>query len=255
MPFVEPTDRPIYWAVNSSGAVIAAGLTAIGDFTATGEDKLLPNDVDENTFLGKVIELDTIYNPLPDVGERVEGGIIYSTDSGLAICRQSHDLLVDSLTNIALFTVYREGTGVLEWVYGEQVERGTHRMHRDIEYVCIQPHVTEFTPDLVPALWEVYVNPNVPVEWEAGVYDIDVLVTHNGRTWKSLMNANGFEPGVVGTWRDQSDVPLWVAPAGSVGLWQVGDNVEHGGHRWQNTSPDNVFEPGVFGWTDLGLYP
>ena len=89
-------------------------------------------------------------------------------------------------------------------------------------------------------------------EWVPGVYDIDALVSLNGRTWKSLMDGNGYEPGVVGTWRDQSNPPLWVAPAGAVGTWAAGVQAEHNDHLWLNTVDGNAWEPGVYGWEDLG---
>ena len=121
---------------------------------------------------------------------------------------------------------------------------------------CIQAHTSQsnWQPVNVPALWQPTVPSGVIPVWDAGLvggYALDDLVVwpEGGRVWKSLMNANAaFEPGVIGTWRDQSNPPIWVAPSGSVGLWQIGDVVEFGGQNWQCTSANNTFAPGVFGW-------
>ena len=253
MPYIITTDRPIYWGVGNP--IVASGLTEIGGLTVTG--LTMYSDKDENVFLGQVAGKGGTYNPLPVVGEWVEMDVIYSYGTELLICRQSHfRTQFEPADTPALFIVYRvEQTGALQWIVGEQVQIGTHRIYDGVEYACLQAHVTQsdWTPPVVPALWQIYVATPPVSEWTPGTYAIDVFVTHNSRTWKSLMNGNAYEPGVVGTWRDQSDPPLWVAPAGSVGLWQVGDIVEYNGHRWQCTSPNNAFAPGVFGWTDLGL--
>ena len=124
---------------------------------------------------------------------------------------------------------------------------------------CVQAHTSQASwhPDAVPALWTACAPAGVVPEWvqptgAQDAYALDDLVTHNGRVWRSLTNANTYEPGVIGTWRDQSDPPLWVAPSGGVGLWLVNDEVEFNGHRWRNTVANNTWQPGVFGWTDLG---
>lgn len=97
----------------------------------------------------------------------------------------------------------------------------------------------------------------IPVEglpappWESGgSYIVGDKVTHNGRIWECLFDGASAEPGTSGVWRDQSIPPLWVAPAGAIGLWDAGAVVEHNGQIWDNTHGDgNSWEPGVFGWT------
>lgn len=92
-----------------------------------------------------------------------------------------------------------------------------------------------------------------PDLWEqpAGAHDAYAngdVVTHDGRVWESLMDGNAWEPGQVGTWRDQSTPPLWVVPAGAIGLWHAGDRVEHNGAVWRSTIDNNAWAPGVHGW-------
>lgn len=75
-------------------------------------------------------------------------------------------------------------------------------------------------------------------------------VTHNGKSWVSLMAGNVWEPGVSG-WREEgNDWPAWVQPTGGHDAYEVGAQVSHpeGGQHWTNTTPDNVWEPGVHGW-------
>ena len=136
---------------------------------------------------------------------------------------------------------------------------GDIRSYGGTLFRCVQAYTSQASwhPDAVPALWTACAPAGVVPEWvqptgAQDAYALDDLVTHNGRVWRSLVNANTYEPGVIGTWRDQSDPPLWVAPSGGVGLWQVNDECEFNGHRWRNTVANNTWQPGIFGWQDLG---
>jgi len=139
------------------------------------------------------------YDPLPDVGQWCEAGVIYGYDGDLVICRQSHSRTIyPPEDTLALFIVYREdAAAALGWIAGESVLVGTRRTYDGTEYECLQAHVTQadWTPPNVPAQWRVVQTGPIAQAWVPGVY----------------------APRVVGTRRDQSDPPLWVAPAGSVG--------------------------------------
>jgi len=192
------TDQPVYWAVVENGTVIASDVTEIGGLTITGEDKTFPHDSNENTFLGDVAGMGGDYNPLPAVGEWVEALRIYSHADDLVICRQSHFMRNDSLSNIALFIVYRPDAEMLDWVVGEQVEIGMHRMYQGVEYVCLQAHVTQsdWTPPSVPALWQKYIVSSP--EWQAGIaYAIDDEVTYQEVLYRCIQahtSQIGWEP-------------------------------------------------------------
>lgn len=123
----------------------------------------------------------------------------------------------------------------------------------------VQAHTSQanWTPPVVPALWTFAHLDGYTYDWvqptgAQDAYALNTLVTHSGRTWKSLKAANADQPGVVGTWRDQSSPPLWVQPAGSVGLWQNNDLAFYNGQTWRCTSNNNSFAPGVFGWVLVG---
>ena len=117
------------------------------------------------------------------------------------------------------------------------------------------------------AAWrQVPTIPGVPPPWQqpsgsADAYRIidgtPEMVTHNGKTWVTLVDANVWEPGTDGTlWAEVTDEPAvdaWVQPTGGHDAYPAGAQVTHNGRTWENTHGDgNVWEPGVFGWTDLG---
>ena len=95
--------------------------------------------------------------------------------------------------------------------------------------------------------------------WQAptGVHDAylsGVTVTHDGKTWTSLIDFNVHQPGVSG-WREvatEGTTPAWTAPSGVHDAYSVGDWVTHDGHLWECTVPACTWEPGVYGWDDLG---
>jgi len=247
MPYIRSTTTPVYWAAGDP--VLAMGVMDEPGVTITG--LTLYSDTSENAFLGKVVGKGASYPPLPTSGW-LTAGEFYSYGDDIVIVRQSHSrTLFPPSATPALFMFYQAGAGVLTWIVGELVYVGTHRMYNSIEYVCLQQHVTQidWTPNATLVLWKVAAAPVAP--WAPGVYAIDALVTHSGRTWKSLMAANGYEPGVIGSWRDQTVPPMWVAPVGAIGLWQVNDVATYGGFTWRCTSANNTYQPGVYGWVKV----
>lgn len=76
-------------------------------------------------------------------------------------------------------------------------------------------------------------------------------VTHDGKTWVSLVDGNTWEPGVSG-WREvveEGGVPMWVQPTGAHDAYKKGDQVTHKDGVWTSDSDGNVWEPGAYGWT------
>lgn len=78
----------------------------------------------------------------------------------------------------------------------------SHNLHL---YRVLQAHTSQadWTPDVVPALFARYYEPNVIPAWVQptgghDAYAIGAQVAHNGNTWRSLINANVWEPGVFG---------------------------------------------------------
>lgn len=82
-------------------------------------------------------------------------------------------------------------------------------------------------------------------------YALNSTVTHNGKTWTSLIAYNTYEPG-VSSWREDAapgELPDWVQPTGGHDAYPLGAQVKHNGSNWESDIADNVWEPGVFGWT------
>jgi hypothetical protein len=178
---------------------VASGMTEIGGCTVTG--LALIAEADETAFLAATAgtAIAASVPELPSVGEWCEAGALYDYNGALVICRQSHfRTIYPPEETLALFIVYREDTGVLDWIPDEQVHVGTRRMFDSTEYECLQPHVTQadWTPPAVPALWRAVVAPSA--EWQPYVaYVIGDEVTHAillYRCRQSHTSLPGWEP-------------------------------------------------------------
>lgn len=148
------------------------------------------------------------------------------------------------------------------WAAGVAYSVDDLAAHSGQLYRVVQAHTSQsdWEPPAVPALFTPVAPAGAILEWvqptgAQDAYALDALVTHNARVWKSLMDGNTWEPGVIGTWRDQSDPPMWIAPSGSIGLWHTGDIVTHVGQVWQSTVNSNTVEPNQpprARWTAVG---
>jgi len=254
MPHVYMTDQAVFWAVGDP--VVAAGILDEPGVLLTG--LALVSNVDANTFMGDVGIADG-YNPLPTSGW-LEAGDMYSYEDDIVIVRQSHNRTIyPPQETPALFMFYQEGAGVLDWIVGELVYVGTHRMYNDVEYICLQQHVTQvdWIPPAVIALWIMYAEPGQA--WQAGVYySVGVEVTYIGNTYTCLQahtSQAGWEPNVaISLWH--LEVPP--SPNWQVGVaYKVGDHVLYGGHEWAcsqaHTSISTWYPgaPGVYLWTQV----
>ena len=100
-----------------------------------------------------------------------------------------------ALTGVELFPVWATDTA---YVVGDRVQ------HNGVLYKCVQAHTSQadWMPDATPALWVIVSVEEWP-EWiqptgAHDAYDKDAKVSHNGKHWKSTMDANVYEPGVYG---------------------------------------------------------
>lgn len=76
-------------------------------------------------------------------------------------------------------------------------------------------------------------------------YRTDAKVTHKGKTWRSLVPFNVWEPGVAG-WRE--DVPAgtvaaWLQPLGALDAYAKDAKVTHGGQAYVSLVAANVWPP------------
>ena len=100
-----------------------------------------------------------------------------------------------ALTGVELFPVWATDTA---YVVGDRVQ------YNGVLYKCIQAHTSQadWMPDATPALWVIVSVEEWP-EWiqptgAHDAYDKDAKVSHNGKHWKSTIDANVYEPGVYG---------------------------------------------------------
>jgi len=120
----------------------------------------------------------------------------------------------------------------------------------------------ESIPEQMSDLNKQYLDSAGTVEGEewvqpAGAHDaypLDWVVTHNGSSWASLMDANVWEPGVSG-WapEGQGEWPMWVQPTGGHDAYAIGAKVSHTDKHWQSAVDANVWEPGTAGTEALWL--
>ena len=184
MTQVIATDQPVYFAAKTTDVVVT-GLVEVTGAVAT---KLtLVSNTDPNSFLGQVGTV-TAYSPLPAIGEWCEAEKMYSYNGSLVICRQSHfRTIYPPEQTPALFIFYQAGAGVLNWIVGEKVEIGAHRLYNGTEYICLQAHVTQsdWTPPATPTLWRLYVPPSS--NWAVGVaYKVGDTVMYNSVKYRCL---------------------------------------------------------------------
>jgi hypothetical protein len=97
------------------------------------------------------------------------------------------------------------------WRVGEVLTAGDKRQYKGSLYKVVQGHTTQsdWTPDAVPALFALFTPEGAIADFvqPTGAHDAYALgskVKHGGFTWESLVDANVWEPGGVGTeslWR------------------------------------------------------
>jgi len=240
--YLEPETRPIllYAVTGTLGAIPIAehGATNVGDATGEGMTLDVVSAEDENEFMFNVPV--NAWPELPAAGEGLEAGGIYQWQNIAVMVRQSHTRTEHDPPDVpALFLIYRENAGAaLDWIAGEQVSVGTHRMFDGTEYEALQSHVTQsdWTPPVVPALWRVYVpTPEPGKPWQAGVwYAVGYTVTYDGTEYECLQlhySQVGWEPPAVPA--------LWQSLAPPTPEWQpwtayvIGDIVTYLGASYQ----------------------
>ena len=93
------------------------------------------------------------------------------------------------------------------WESGVDYAVGDRRLYENALYKCLQAHTAQETwnPADAPSLWAKVLIPDSEVihEWEqpesTNGYSKGDKVTHNGKTWISVVDNNVWEPGATGT--------------------------------------------------------
>lgn len=92
------------------------------------------------------------------------------------------------------------------WKENVEYAVGDRILHNEILYKVITAHTSQadWTPDVAPGLFAKVLIPDVDVipEWEqsdsTNPYMTGDKVTHNGKTWVSIVDNNVWEPGAYG---------------------------------------------------------
>lgn len=95
---------------------------------------------------------------------------------------------------------------VEKWQPNKKYEKDKRLEYNKVIYKVITTHTSQsdWTPDTASSLYTKVLIPdeNVTPEWEqpdsTNAYSKDDKVTHNGKTWKSTVDNNVWEPGVYG---------------------------------------------------------
>lgn len=119
----------------------------------------------------------------------------------LLIAQQINTLEVDDNTALRMVEFYPE------WSAGQAYTAGFKVQYGGTLYKCLNAHTSQddWTPDVSPSLFSKVLIPdeNVIQEWEqpesTNPYMMGDKVTHNGKTWESLVDNNVWEPGATGT--------------------------------------------------------
>ena len=93
-----------------------------------------------------------------------------------------------------------------KWKVGTDYQKDKRVLYNNILYKVLTDHTsqTDWTPDAAPSLFAKVLIPdkNVIPEWEqpdsTNPYSKGNKVTHNGKTWRSTIDGNVWEPGVYG---------------------------------------------------------
>lgn len=93
-----------------------------------------------------------------------------------------------------------------KWKAGTDYQKDKRVLYNDILYKVLTDHTSQadWTPDAAPSLFAKVLIPdkNVIPEWEqpesTNPYSKGDKVTHNGKTWRSTIDGNVWEPGVYG---------------------------------------------------------
>lgn len=99
----------------------------------------------------------------------------------------------------------------VEWLEGVRYKRHQAVAYGGVMYHARVTHTSGagHTPDVVPSLWSRFRDPNTVEKWVQphgahDAYNSGDIVKHNGQNWRSTINSNIWEPGVIG-WEVHND--------------------------------------------------
>lgn len=180
----------------------------IGDKYVDGRFYRVPGVTENGVLVARPMDTTPV-----DVSKLVEIEYVLTQEQEAATLKAQNAILATAISFIAnTFTdeqaikvvdlyPFWSGNGI-RYEVGERVKDENY-----ILYKVLTAHTSQedWKPSLSPSLFaEVLVeNPNEITDWKqpdsTNGYEKDIVVCHNGKEWKSLVNNNMWEPGVVGT--------------------------------------------------------
>lgn len=132
------------------------------------------------------------------------------------------------------------------------VRDATAAYERRLALESAQERMEEIAADYAAAIGRVDGDPWQAPQGAHDSYREGATVTHDGKTWVSLIDWNVHAPGVSG-WREvtEGDAPAaWVQPTGAHDAYQTGDIVSFEGRVYRSTIDGNVWSPSAYprGW-------
>lgn len=146
--------------------------------------------------------VETAMKDIEDMKEGGTGGVPETYASVFAMAKMSAEEITDDNQALKVADLYDVWSG-------ESVEykTGKYLTYKDVLYKVLQNHTSQagWTPDTASSLYaKVLTDPSGEVlPWEqpqsTNPYKKGDRVTHNGKTWESLVDSNVWEPGAVGS--------------------------------------------------------
>jgi len=134
--------------------------------------------------------------------------------------------------------------------------------YENVTEAMMQEWIASIKPDVEARLATKITEQETPTEgsgvlpWEASATNMKAkgeTVTHDGKTWESLIDRNVWEPPVG--WREvvAQGYPEWIQPTGAHDAYNTGDRVTFEGADYESTIDANTWSPTEYpaGWSQL----
>lgn len=153
-----------------------------------------------------------------------------------------------ALPTINLNTLTDDEVATLNQLVGAEIARRQRVARAETDAAAITATYLADTGKSSGAAWQQPTGAHnaYPAGWQ---------VTHNGKTWESLVAANVWTPGVA-NWREVTTgttPPAWVQPVGAQDAYPKGAKVTYQGSTYESLIDGNVWSPTAYpaGWKKL----
>ena len=187
---------------------------------------------------------------------------------------------------LVVSSVFDAWAANVKYITGEWVSYGVNAVGDPQLYQVLQDHTSQeqYTPDTATSLYKaVGIDPSGIPTWvqplgATDAYKLGDIVMHNDKKWKSVVDANVWEPGVYGweevtedsgetdpveptepTEPDEPDtpsedaIPDFVQPTDATNAYNKGDKVKYNGRVYESLMDGNAYSPDAYpaGWKEI----